>query len=98
MITGAAKMVHTHASTADASAVARVCTAINVAATNSRAMPAQIVADTLRDVPVQIRAAASKRDSIKRSIHRHQSANLPKYPVTLREFIIKGEWATTVGA
>ena len=52
MITGAAKTVHTHVPTADILTVARVRTAINVAATNSRAKPAQTVANTLHDVPV----------------------------------------------
>lgn len=83
---------HTHERNYDRVAAAKVKVVMKDHATATRGKPSQILADNAVNVPVSVRAALGKMESVKRTIRNHKRGALPKDPSTMQDLVLEGEW------
>ena len=75
---------------------AKVKNTIKTVVVTNRVRPANIIADNIRQQPLQVRCAIGRNYSLKRNVRRLQKGALPKEPKSLRELEqISIEWKTT---
>ena len=97
METPEVKSDHNHDSDMVSIEVTKMRMKMSDQAKTATSRPKQILASALSTVENDVRAAAGRQDTIKRTIRRHQRGKLPKDPPTLKELKIEDEWTQTAG-
>ena len=87
---------HSHDPQEQSVAVAKLRVSLKERAAGSRGTLTQLMSDHTTDVPVDVRAALSNPDTVKRSLRRERAKHMPKNPASLSELMLDGEWTTTV--
>ena len=63
----------------------------------TKTRPGQVLASAVLSAAPETRAALGRPDNIKRNLRRQKRSVLPPEPATLKDFVVRDEWAGTGG-
>jgi hypothetical protein len=89
------RVEHTHASDDAKVEAAKIRNALKAKCEYTRDNPAQLIVDTLHDVPVNVRAALGPIENIKRMIRGHRANDRPEEPTQLSQLILPDRYRQT---